>query len=124
MVTYDFFISKIMFALMALLGILVLFFSGVYWGFTYHENMDYINVSTKEIKYIETINTKYTYNFIHDENKKYGDEVAPRIFKVVMFFVIISCLLIEIGYRYGAKYQYKDTFIERIKKLFKKIKTV
>lgn len=121
--TYDFYISKIMFNLIALFGFLLVFIAGMYWGYTFKENDRYINVSTREIMLVNTINSKYTYNFIHNENKKYGEEIAPRIANIVSLLSFIGILLLEIGYRNACKYKYDKPidvrfkeFIERIKK--------
>ena len=121
---YDFFISKTMFNLIALFGFLILFVTGIYFGYTFKENEEYINLYTKEIQLIKYINNKYTYNFISDSDKKYSEEIASRISNVVILFSIIGILFLEIGYRNSNKYKYNKSIKERLKQFIQKIKKV
>lgn len=121
METYDFYISKIMFNLIAIFGLLTLVITGIYWGYTFKENEQYINVSTREIQLINIINKEITYNFEPNLNKKYGEEISPRIFNIVIIGVILSMLLIEIGYRNSCKYKYSKPFKQRFKEFIQRL---
>lgn len=118
---YDFFISKIMYNLIALIGFLLIFFTGLYYGYTFNENQQYFYTNLTEIKAVNYLNNKFVYNF--DEYKgTYGDNIAPRIMWVVIILTIIGVLFLETGYRMGSKYKYKKSLKERIKIFYNNIK--
>jgi len=121
---YDFFISKIMYNLIALCGFLIIFMTGVYWGYTFHENNQYFNPSVNEIRFVEYINTKYTYNFVHNEELRYGDELSKRITLVAIGLMLVGTPLLEIGYRGSARYAYKKPFKQRFKEFLARLKSV
>lgn len=119
---YDFFISKTMYNLIALFGFLLVFLTGIFWGYTLHENEQYFNTSVKEIRFVKFIDSKYVYNFIPNEKLNYGDELSKRITTVTICLIIISILLLEIGYRGSNKYKNPKSLIQRIKDFKEKTK--
>lgn len=119
---YDFFISKIMYNLIALIGFLIIFMTGMFYGYTFHQNEQYFNTDVKEIRFIEYINQKYTYNFIPNKELKYSDELAKRILTVTYIFIFIGVLLLEIGYKFNNKYKYNKSLSLRLKEFYEKIK--
>lgn len=121
---YDFFISKTMFNLIALFGFLIIFITGMYWGYTFKENEQYFNKSVSEIKIVTYINEKYTYNFIPDNNKKYGDQLATRITIISLILITLGIVLLEIGYRNSTKYKHDKPFRQRIKEFYFRIKNM
>ncbi len=118
----DFIASKLLYNIVALFGFLIIFCTGMYWGYTFHENEQYFNTEIKEIKFIEYINTKYTYNFIPNKNLKYSDELASRITTVTILLIILGIILLELGYKFSAKYKYKNSLKQRIINLYNAIK--
>jgi hypothetical protein len=120
---YDFFINKALFNLIALFGFLIIFLTGMYYGYTLKENSEYLQA--KETKFINNINNKYTYNFIPNENKKYGDEISSRITNVILLFITIGIFLLLYGIKKSYKYEYNNkSFKEKLKILIKKLKKV
>ena len=120
---YDFFISKTMFNLIALFGFLVVFLTGLFYGYTFSENKQYFDGNATEIKIVNYLNTKYTYNFIPSTDERtYSGQLAGRITNIVIVLIIIGVLLLEIGYRGSAKYKYPTTLIQRFKNFRAKIK--
>jgi hypothetical protein len=120
--TYDFFISKTMFNLIALFGFLLIFLTGVFWGYTFKENEQNFNTEVKEIKFVKYIHSKYIYNFIPNPEVQYGDEISKRISIVTLTLIFIGTLLLEIGYRGSCKYKYNKSLKQRIKYFIEKTK--
>jgi hypothetical protein len=119
--SYDFFISKVLYTLIALFGFLTIFFTGLYYGYTFHANEQYFYTNLTEIKAVSYLNNKFVYNF-GEYKGTYGDAIAPRIMMVTTILTIIGVILLEVGYRMGSRYKYKDSFKQRLRNFYQNLK--
>jgi len=119
---YDFIVSKTMYILVTLFGVILIFISGIFWGYTFKENEQYFYTDIREIQIVKYLNTKYTYNFIPNTDEKYGDKIAYRIMVITLFLFFIGIVLTETGNRMGYKYKYDKPFLVRLKNWYYRIK--
>lgn len=126
---YDSFLNKQLFNIIALFGFLIIFLTGMFYGYTLKENEQYL--TSNELKFITYINNKYTYNFIPETDTKYNGKfndayysfkLSYRITNVVIIFLCIGLFLFLYGNKKSYKYENKKSLIQRIKDYYKKLK--
>ena len=116
----EIFKNKLFYNTICVLGLILLVFTGIYFGYTYKENEQYFQ--SREISYVKYINTKFLYNIEYTNNKDYANNLSNRIFNITFILVIIGILLVEYGYRNTHKYNYNESLKERIKNWYKRVK--
>jgi hypothetical protein len=117
---YDFAISKLLYTLLALIGVLFILFTGIYWGYTFKENEQYFYKNVTEIKAVNYLNNKYTYDFTSVDN--YSDILSSRITNVSLLLVTIGIIILEVGNRNLHKYKYDKPLKQRIIEWYKRLK--